>query len=254
MIAYVNRGPRDYRRRPVSIQRRNQYEFQAVLTGRIAPLRMGGAAPMLRSAWLWVLPPDDPHGWTGDGEPATVAVFHLTEVPPLVTAASANGLGLAIDADIAHQLDGWAATILADRQQPTTHAQFRAAVIESHLVQIAAGGIPERPIGDGTGASLVGRRLSRAIAWMADHLHEGGGIEGAALAAGLSPAQFRRQVARHRGESPRSLLTGMRIARARELLMDAGRSLEDVAAASGFASASALCRAYRRATGSTPRG
>lgn len=251
MFRYLGSGPRDYVRRPAAVSVRRAWEFEAVLVGRIAPV-VRGATPRIAARRLWVFPPGLAHGWTGDGREAEVAVFHLFEVPPLLARAAGHGwLEIPLtDADVT-ALRGWAAQAIADRMRPTSHAPLRDRRIAAELCLMAARAIPETATIESREHDV--RTASLAAAWLEEHLQEGAGIDGAARAVGVSPAHLRRLVHRSLGESPRDLLARLRLARADAVLTDPDATLSDVARACGMASPEALCRAYRRWTGRTPR-
>lgn len=70
---------------------------------------------------------------------------------------------------------------------------------------------------------------------------------------GLSERQLERLFQRHLGTSPAGYYLGLRLARARELLMQTGMSVTDVGIACGFQTASHFSTAYRRQFGRAPR-
>jgi AraC-like DNA-binding protein len=252
MFRYLGHGARDYRTKPIPIHRRNAWEFQAVLAGRIAPTLRGEGRPRFRSRCLWLLPPGLAHGWTGDGDTAQVAVFHLAEVPVLLReAAGEQGLEVPLDEAEAAQLASWAQSLDDDRRRPSSHGILRGNAIAAQLCLLAARALPERPLL----ASPDRDRLlvDDAAAWLGEHLHEGVGIADAARALGLSTPHLRRLVHRVRGCSPRGLLAALRMARARELLADPALGASTVAAACGLASVAAFSRTCRRLSGKPPR-
>lgn len=251
MFRYLGAGPRDYLRRPIALNRRLAWEFEAVLSGRIAPL-VRGAAPRPAARRLWVFPPGLAHGWTGDGGEAEVAVFHLAEAPAMLARAAGDGwLEVALDDADAAALRAWAAQAIADRARPTSHAPLRDRRIAAELCLLAARAVPEAAAV--ASPERDARIAEQAAAWLEEHLQDGAGIDGAARALGLSPAHLRRLVGRALGESPRDLLARLRLARADAVLADPAATLADAARACGLGSPEALCRAYRRWTGRTPR-
>ncbi len=252
MFRYVACGERDYRRRPVPIYRRPFWELEAVLAGRIAPTRREELRPTFRSRWLWILPPNDPHGWMGDDQPAQVVVFHLSSVPQVLALAAARESGWAIDDTDASILSAWANRLIADRRSPTSHTVLHEARIAAELNLLVTRHLPETPLGDARQHESA--LVEDALAWLDEHLHEGAGIAGAARAVGISPAHLRRLVHRVKGASPRAMLNGLKLSRASDMLAVSESPLEAVAKGCGYASAAAFCRAHRRASGRTPRG
>jgi AraC-like DNA-binding protein len=241
MLRYAGCGDRDYRRRPIPAYPRGLWEFELVVAGAIAPVFPGPARPVFRRApWLWVLPPDLAHGWTGDGGIARVAVLHLAEVPPPI----ADAVDGRIPAAVAAQVAGLVATVVADRARPTTHAAVRAAQAAAAMLAAAAVLVPERPL-PSTPAGAAGR-IDAAEAFLRAHLDEGAGVADAARAVGLSEPHFRRLVRAVRGTSARDLLAALRRERAAQILAQGGATLATAAAACGLGSASSLCRLRRR--------
>ena len=95
-------------------------------------------------------------------------------------------------------------------------------------------------------------RLSRALAFMRAHLAEALTVADIARHAGVSRRWLERRCRLRLGRSPAQELRRLRLAHARGLLSSSPLSLAEVAAASGYASASRLCVAFRRAFDQTP--
>jgi AraC-like DNA-binding protein len=82
----------------------------------------------------------------------------------------------------------------------------------------------------------------------------GGSIRVADLAAeaGLSRAHFSRAFASSVGVSPRDYILGRRVARARELLIETGASLTEIASVCGFSNPSHFTTAFQKEIGTSP--
>ena len=252
MLFYHGNGPRDYARQPHPIRRRQHWECAAILSGRARPTWPPDhpAPPELADTRpaLWIFPPGDPHGWVGD-RPCQVLIAHLASLPRLVAdAVEAQGCGRwsLRPAEIARlrATDRLVTDLL--RQRPDA-GEVAADLLRGECALIAARRLPRR-----ASRSDDERLVKEALVWFEGHLDQGVGVAAVARAVGLSPAHFRRLVHQVGGQSPRDLLTARRIDRARDLLRRSDESLEEVALASGFASASALSEAFRRATGQRP--
>ena len=77
-------------------------------------------------------------------------------------------------------------------------------------------------------------------------------VEDVAAYVGLSRSQLFRVCKRCAGRSPREILGGLRLSRAKQLLSGTGLTLSEVAASSGYASAARLGEVFRDALGMTP--
>ncbi len=97
------------------------------------------------------------------------------------------------------------------------------------------------------------RQVRELVPWIHDNLHKPLTVEIMAGRACMSSRTLERAFAREIGRSPARFLLEARIAHARRLLGTTSRSLEQVARASGFATADAMRRAFRRFDGSSPR-
>lgn len=97
------------------------------------------------------------------------------------------------------------------------------------------------------------RRLMRAR----EMIHFGPGdrstLAELAYEAGMSEFHFLRSFAEAFGTTPSRYLERIKIGRARDLLVASRLSVKSIADRSGYESVSAFCRAFRRATGMTPR-
>jgi AraC-like DNA-binding protein len=95
-------------------------------------------------------------------------------------------------------------------------------------------------------------QLARAVEYMEQHLGSDLSRVRVAQAAGLSPSHFSHLMRAKAGCSYTELLTRMRIARARELLVSADAPLADIAVQCGFTDQSYFTRVFRSRTGKTP--
>jgi methylphosphotriester-DNA--protein-cysteine methyltransferase len=103
------------------------------------------------------------------------------------------------------------------------------------------------------GAAEAERAMAeRALAFMRSHHEEPLALAAIARAVAVSPSHFARRFRAAAGVSPMRALADLRVERAQELLETTGRSVLEVALACGFGGASAMVRAFRRRTGTTP--
>ena len=88
--------------------------------------------------------------------------------------------------------------------------------------------------------------LRDAQRWMLEHPEADLSVEAVAGRAAMSPRNFARVFKRDVGETPGAWVETMRVERARELLEETERNVEDVAARCGFGSAETMRRAFLR--------
>ena len=96
-------------------------------------------------------------------------------------------------------------------------------------------------------------RIQRAVAFMRDHLGEAIGIDAVVRAAGMDRRALERLFRAQLDRSPKQVLTGMRLDRARELLEQSDLRIGEIAAACGFTASEQLAAAFRSRFGRTPR-
>jgi len=94
--------------------------------------------------------------------------------------------------------------------------------------------------------------LSRAIAWMEDHLEQPYSLERVAAAAAVSPRTLLRHFQQEFGHSPLDQLHRLRCERAQVLLEITLESVPSIAAACGYADPTAFRRIFLRYGGATP--
>jgi AraC family transcriptional regulator len=101
---------------------------------------------------------------------------------------------------------------------------------------------------------LVDRRIRRAVELMHTHLDCELPLEEIAAAAYLSPFHFARLFKKLTGASPHAYLAHLRQTRAQTLLAETDLSVTDISQRVGYGSSSHFTKAFRQATGFTPRG
>jgi AraC family transcriptional regulator len=102
-------------------------------------------------------------------------------------------------------------------------------------------------------AGLVDRRIRRAVELMHAHLDRELPLEEIAAAAHLSPFHFARLFKKLAGATPHSYLAALRAARAQALLSETDLSITEIGARVGYGSSSHFAKAFRQATGISPR-
>lgn len=94
--------------------------------------------------------------------------------------------------------------------------------------------------------------LAHLFEWARRHLHEELTVARLAREARMSPRTLSRRFAEAAGTSPADWVTGLRVARAKDLLETSRRPVERVAADCGFGSAPTLRHHFRRRVGMSP--
>ncbi len=102
--------------------------------------------------------------------------------------------------------------------------------------------------------SAAARRqaMTRLLAYFRDNMEHAFSLSDAASAVHLSPTYLAHLVKRETGKTFVELLTGRRIARAKELLVHTDLSVKEIAYRSGFTDVAYFSRRFRQVEGCTP--
>ncbi len=122
----------------------------------------------------------------------------------------------------------------------------RAMLVE--MPRVNQLGFAELPIADAHGDDGI----RRAEDWLQQHLADDVSLEACARHLGMSPRNFERRFKRATGTSPLSYLQAIRVSRAKKLLENGARSIEQVANRVGYRDASYFRSLFRRRTGMAP--
>ncbi len=95
-------------------------------------------------------------------------------------------------------------------------------------------------------------RLVAAIDYMNNHIEDAVEMGDVAAHVGLSRRQLERHFRRYLGATPAQYYLDLRVAHAHALLNETGLSIAEIAAATGFASASQLSQRFRKRYGKPP--
>lgn len=252
MIRYASHGERAYGDRSMAPHTRLGWEFQAVVSGRLALWLPG--QQIWRTATLWLFPPECSHGWTAvPGTTCRICVIQIPTVPDLLRLLVAEHGYLEIPLtpeDIATvvQLTDEAAAIPFGDPLGGVRGDVIAARFSLLLAERLAEHLPKRL----TPRTTPEKQVEDAIVWLSQHLPERPTITEAAAVVGCSPAHLRRLFTQVRRQSPNEVLSELRLRRVEELLGDRTLTLEQIAQLTGFADGSTLSRAYRAARGQPP--
>ncbi|PYY55332.1 hypothetical protein DEJ17_12600 [Curtobacterium sp. MCSS17_011] len=129
---------------------------------------------------------------------------------------------------------------------------------ERELARFAAGGlltaIPHWPVGQHEPAMAATARFARAETFLLEHATEPITVDDVAEAAGLSVRGVQAAFQRHHGITPTMYLRRIRLLLAREQLESGdGRSIAEIARATGFAHLGRFAGSYREEFGELPR-
>jgi AraC family transcriptional regulator len=96
-------------------------------------------------------------------------------------------------------------------------------------------------------------KVAEALAWYGVNLPNGPSIQEVAAAIHVSPTHLRRLFHKVRGMSPQAAFTHLQFERSKLLMKDRSMSFERVAENSGFGSASAFSRTFKKEFGISPK-
>jgi AraC family transcriptional regulator len=100
---------------------------------------------------------------------------------------------------------------------------------------------------------IDGRRMSRVIQFVGEHIAGNITVADLAGAACMSPAHFARSFKLTTGQCPHEFVNQIRLALAKQMLANPHLPISDIALSTGFSSQSNFSRTFRGATGMTPR-
>jgi AraC-like DNA-binding protein len=94
--------------------------------------------------------------------------------------------------------------------------------------------------------------IARSLSFVQRNIGRSFSIDEMAATVGLSPGHFRRLFHEEMGLSPHSYLIRHRVDVSKQMLMNTGKSVTDIAMDLGFASSAHFASVFRRFTGTTP--
>lgn len=253
MLRYLGLGRRPFGDRPMPAHKRVNWEFIAVVRGKLAPFSSAPREAIPVADTFWLFPPGYVHGWIGEpGKKCEVIVIHFNSVPNFVTGLVAERGPLAISLTSAdkHLLQSIAKTLKRHYWHPVRESEIHTERAMLDLCLLILRDFDERSQPLHTG-NRVGKVVT-AENWLRDHLAENPAILDAARAVGLSSSQLNRLFQQVRKRSPQQVLNQLKLDRAMEILGSSNAKLHSIAAECGFSSASNLCRAFKRFKGDSP--
>lgn len=251
MLCYLGSGTRHYAEKPVRAYRRPYWEFQAVLSGRIAMQDETGTLPLRRNH-LWLSAPGHLHGWTGEpGKSAEIAVFQFLRIPePLAKKIpEKTRIEIALTVRQTERLRHLRQVVgeTLERPGPEMLLRHEHALLELSLLIYEAD-----PSLNETGEDAARTRVQKALDWFSANLQANPSLDEVAQSAGSSASHLRRHFHEVLEASPKKIFDQLRFHRAMQMMADPDMKLSTVCEACGFESASAFSRAFKTKFGVSP--
>lgn len=266
MLRYLNSGPRPFGDFPMPPHRRLNWEFYAVLSGRLAPL-LDDATPDLSSDTLWLFPPESTHGWTGEaGRSCEIVVFHFSDLPAELErwVRKMGYAAVALSNEDKQRLLALVAELQPHHQRPGPLSEYHFDRALLDLCLLVLDRAPESVVAESGHQSPVSHAITNepatsAVAkvmiaenWFRQHIAEQPTLADVAKVCCLSTGHLRRLFGAVRRQSPKEAFNKIRMEHALQLLAFSDLKLEAVATECGFAGASQFCQAFKQLQGTTP--
>ena len=227
---------------------RTNWEFYVVTEGRCGLRFSDQQRPTFHEKTLWVFAPECSHAWANiRGQHYERISMHFGSVPyPLDEIVRQNGGWMEkklTAADIA-RLMRIARDLEPAFRQPNVVSPllFQRHVAELGLLMLEGREFTHLPPAL---TDLAHFKIERAVSWYMEHLAQSPSVKQVADAIHISPSHLRRLFWQCRKANPKSVFQRLRLDRAKELMSRSSLTLDDVAAHSGYSSASHLCRDCR---------
>ncbi len=232
---------------------RVNWEFLAVVKGRLAPDSGDAEPPDLRSDTMWLFPPGVVHGWRGKpGQKCEVVVVHFSTVPSVVEQrfAEKSYLSVQLLPRERRKVARLGRNLKPHYWNPVVASELHAerALIDLSLLLLKH----EPDLHEPNLAGAHWNKVADAEAWLRQHIRESPSIADAARVVGVSPSQLRRIFCKVKKTNPKHILDKIRFDKAMHLMADSDDKLSKIAEESGFSSATNFCRAFKAHVGKTP--
>lgn len=210
---------------------------------------VGGVRYRVRAGQAVVIPAGEPHAYAAQSDaPWTIWWLHVTgpEVDELLQSGASGSRGIVRELNDPYRVVGLVQEIVGLLERDLTSATLLAASgTVWHLLALLAAeshapGAEDSPI-------------DRARAYLREHLAERISIADLAALAHMSPSHFAATFRAQVGEPVLRYQTGLRMARARELLDLTSRPIADIAADVGYPDPFYFTRQFTSVHGVTPR-
>jgi AraC-like DNA-binding protein len=253
MLRYLGLGKRQLGDHPMPPHARLNWEFLAVVRGKLAPFESHPKNAKLVEKRCWLFPPGVVHGWVGEkGETCDVIVLHFSSLERSIeqVASSRRMLETRLSRADLKQLTAMVPALKRHYWRPTVESELHAQRALADLCLLMIRDYPERSAPHVSGGSYS--RVVKAEEWLRANLQANPAVKDAAQHVGLSTSQLCRLFSQVRKETPQDYLNRIKLDRVMELLGHTNAKLEKVAIECGFSNASNLCRAFKAAKGRSP--
>lgn len=233
---------------------RTNWEFYAIITGRVAPIFHSDDRPALQEKMLWVFPPESCHGWISTPHHTFHRIaLHFSSVPhALETAVRQQGTFFSkpLNDDEIARFKAIAAELEPHFLRPTvlSSLHFQARLLDLAVLALGGHDVKQPP----NLPNLAAFKVESALSWFTVNIARNPTIEEVAAAIHVSPSHLRRLFWEVRQKSPKAAFHQVQLEKAQELMSRSSLTLEEIARHCGFASASHLCRAYKQTRKFTP--
>ena len=252
MLRLLVSGYRDYKKRPVPVNERLNWEIYVVTEGELAPVFEDRKKIPLKQQFVWVMPAGLRYGWRSGNVPANRYVFHFTNLPRILRnavdergyfARSISDEEVGQIKEIYHRLE----THL-NKFEPLCALQIERGMIDLSLLILD--GVPltsDVPLDQ-----MDEQRVESALLWYSDNISEGPTIDAVATAVHISAGHLRRLFKKVKGASPHELFVEMRLNQAKEMLGKTSLTLVEIGRQCGFGSSNDFCRVFSKHIGVSP--
>ncbi len=254
MLRSLAHGIRDFKETPDTLCVRYNWIILCLFEGALRPRfdpqlpdPPGGA-----QANLWIIPPQTRYVVAAETRRCDRAVFHFSDVPPMLqTAAQAHGyLAKCLAPRQLAEVRAIAESIEGDFLQPTALSELRYETILLKLTLLALEHLDAQPLQPYY--NVTRDRVEKALHWYNESMAQSPSLNEVARNVHISPTHLRRHFYERLGRSPKAIFSKLRMQKATKLLVNSNLTLEQIAEQCGFATASDFCRAFKRHFRVTP--
>ena len=256
-LLFSTMGERRYGNSLMPLHSRKEWAFQVILEGTCSTItRVGNQLheERLEGPVMVVSGPDAIHAYSGTAEDVcTSASFHFDEAYyhlRHLIGKSGRRIVQMRPGNTRKVLDLYQRCKDA-KKKSDVFAPLVYHIVALELTMLFFSLLPKAELSKST--DFTANKVAEALAWYQANMSKGLNIQDVADAVHVSSTHLRRLFHKVRNMSPQETFTQVQFDRAKELMLDNNYSLENIAEASGFESASAFSRAFKKEFGVAPR-